>query len=104
MKTEFTALDAGLERPFEKTREQIDRALELFASKASAAAVRRDQTVRARTESLRAACLPGGAPQERFLSTAHFALRYGLGLGSAVMGQLDVESDAVQIVDPEAAP
>ena len=104
MKSEFTALDGGLERPFEKTREQIDRALELFASKASAAAVRRDQTVRARTESLRAACLPGGAPQERFLSTAHFALRYGLGFGPAVMSQLDIESDAVQIVDPEAAP
>jgi bacillithiol biosynthesis cysteine-adding enzyme BshC len=104
MRNEFTALDGGLERPFEKTREQIDRALELFASKASAAAVRRDQTVRARTESLRTACLPGGAPQERTLSTAHFALRYGLGLGAAVMDQLDVESDAVQIVDPEVTP
>jgi bacillithiol biosynthesis cysteine-adding enzyme BshC len=103
MKGDFTTLDPNLERPFEKTREQIDRALELFASKASAAAVRRDQTLRARTEALRASCLPQEAPQERFLSTAHFALRYGLSFGSAVMEQLDVESDAVQIVDPEAS-
>jgi hypothetical protein len=103
MKNELTGLDGGLARPFEKTREQIDRALELFASKASAAAVRRDRTVRARTEALRAACLPAGAPQERWLSTAHFALRYGRSFGAAVLSQLDVESDAVQIVDPEAA-
>ena len=65
--------------------------------------MRRDQTVRSRTESLRAACLPSGAPQERVLSIAHFALRYGLAFGRAVLDQLDVESDAMQIVDPEAA-
>jgi hypothetical protein len=103
MKSEFTALDGGLERPFAKTREQIDRALALFASKASAAAVRRDQTTRARTEALRAACMPVGAPQERWFSTAHFALRYGRSFAAAVMGQLDVESDTVQVIDPEAA-
>jgi bacillithiol biosynthesis cysteine-adding enzyme BshC len=103
MKSEFTAVDGGLERPFEKTREQIARALDLFAAKATAASVRRDRTVRARTETLRAACLPAGAPQERWLSAAHFVLRYGRAFGEAVLAQLDVFSDAVQIVDPEAA-
>jgi hypothetical protein len=97
------ALDAGLERPFAKTREQIDRALELFAGKASAAAVRRDETGRARVEALRAACLPGGAPQERALSVAHFALRYGAPFAAAVLAQLDPVSDVVQVIDPEAA-
>jgi uncharacterized protein YllA (UPF0747 family) len=103
MKREIAALDVNLERPFEKTREHIDRALELFAGKVSASAVRRDQTVRSRTEALRAACLPRGAPQERVLSVAHFILRYGLDFGRGVLDQLDVESDAVQIVDPGAA-
>jgi hypothetical protein len=104
LKADLLALDGGLERPFAKTRDQIDRALELFAAKASAAALRRDDTVRSRCEALRSVCLPHGAPQERGLSTAHFALRYGVTFGAAVLGQLDVESDAVQVVDPEAVP
>ena len=65
--------------------------------------MRRDETVRSRCAALRSSCLPGGAPQERGLSTAHFALRYGVGFGTAVLSQLDVESDAVQIIDPERA-
>ena len=96
-------LDSSLERPLEKTRDQIDRALELLGGKASAAAVRRDDTVRSRCAALRSACLPGGAPQERGLSTAHFALRYGVGFGAAVLSQLDAESDAIQVIDPGVA-
>jgi bacillithiol synthase len=103
LRGDVLGVDAGLERPLEKTRDQIDRALELFAAKASAAAVRRDDTTRSRCESLRAACLPGGAPQERGLATAHFALRYGIGIGAAVLSQLDVDSAAVQVIDPERA-
>jgi bacillithiol biosynthesis cysteine-adding enzyme BshC len=103
LKPEIVALDSGLERPLEKTRDQIERALELLGGKASAAVVRRDETLRSRSAALRSACLPGGAPQERGLSTAHFALRYGLGFGAAVLSQLDPESDAVQVIDPEAA-
>jgi bacillithiol biosynthesis cysteine-adding enzyme BshC len=95
------ALDPGLERPLAKTREQVDRALELFTGKVHAAAARRDQTARSRCDAVRAACLPGGAPQERTLAVGHFALRYGLGLGAAVLSGLDVESAAVQVVDPE---
>jgi bacillithiol biosynthesis cysteine-adding enzyme BshC len=102
LKSSVLEVDAGLARPFEKTREQIERALELFGDKVSAAVVRRDDIVRARFDALRAACLPGGAPQERALATAHFALRHGLGFGAAVLAQLDVASDAVQIVDPDA--
>ena len=102
-KGDCLAMDATLERPFEKTREHVGRALELFAARLRAAAVRRDELVRSRSTALRDACLPGGAPQERGLAVAHFALRYGAGFGGAVMAQLDVESDRVQVIDPEAA-
>ena len=94
-------IDRDLERPWRKTRDQVARALDLLSAKAYAAAVRRDDTLRQRCESIRAACLPLGRPQERVLCTAHFALRHGPGFALRAWEQLDVSSDAIQIVDPQ---
>ena len=94
-------IDPDLERPWRKTRDQVERALGLLSAKACAAAVRRDETLRHRCESVRGACLPLGRPQERVLCTAHFVLRYGPGFAARAWDQLDVTSDAIQIVDPD---
>src|SRR5438046_1363263 len=70
------AADPNLERPFEKTREQILHALTVFGEKATAAAARKNEVVDRRTHQLREACLPLGKPQERIVSTAHFPGKY----------------------------
>ncbi len=78
--------DPGLERPFEKTREQILRALDLFGEKAVAAAARKNEVVNRRVQQLREACLPLGKPQERIISSAHFPGKYGAGLRRELLG------------------
>jgi bacillithiol biosynthesis cysteine-adding enzyme BshC len=93
-------LDAGLEKPFEKTRETIDRALEAFAAKVAAAAARRDETRVKRLEQLIAHLAPGGAAQERRLSAAYFPGRHGEGFGAALLDQLDLDPRVVAVVDP----
>ena len=67
----------------------------------SVSAARRDATERQRLSGLRSECLPGDAPQERVLSTAHFALRYGRRFASAVWEQMEVDSDWIQVIEPE---
>ena len=94
------AVDSQLERPFQKTRAQVENALNLFSQKVVASASRQDSTFRQRLEDVRSRCLPLGTPQERTLSTAHFALTYGRDFSSSVWNQMDLESDRVQIIDP----
>jgi bacillithiol biosynthesis cysteine-adding enzyme BshC len=96
-------IDPNLERPWEKTRDHVNRALETLSTKMCAAAVRRDEMVLSRCEALRRAVLPGGTPQERTLTTAHFALRYGPAFVDAAWRGLDVGADTVQVIDPDAA-
>ncbi len=94
------ALDPTLERPLEKTRETIERALEAFASKVAAAAGRRDELVGRRFAQLRDALLPDGAPQERALSAAYFPGRYGERFGAALLDQLDLDPRRLSLIDP----
>ena len=61
--------DPGLERPFEKTREQILHALDVFGEKAVAAAARKNEVVSRRVQQLRDAAVPGGKLQERTVSS-----------------------------------
>src|SRR4029077_15981360 len=77
LRTAALAADPNLERPFEKTRDQILHALEVFEQKATAAAARKNEGVDRRTHHLREACLPLDRPQERIVSTAHFPGKYG---------------------------
>ena len=94
------ALDPNLERPLAKTREQVLRALDLFAEKAAAAAARRDEVALRRAESLRETCLPLGKPQERIVCSAHFGGRYGPRFAAAFREQMVLDPAHLQVVLP----
>lgn len=94
------ALDAGLERPLEKTRETVDRALEAFAARVEAAAARRDEQASRRLEQLVRQVSPFGRPQERVISSAYFPGRYGEGFGAALLDQLSLDPRRLSVVDP----
>jgi len=94
------ALDPNLERPYEKTREQILRALDLFAEKALAAAARRDEVQTRRLSQLREAILPLGRFQERVISTAYFGARYGPRLAASFWEQMGLDPRRLQVVAP----
>lgn len=94
------ALDPSLDRPFEKTRENVLRALDTFAEKVTAAAARRDEVRTRRAERLRAAGRPGGALQERTVSAAHFTARYGPGFVAALLEQLALDGRLLQVIEP----
>ncbi len=94
------ALDPTLAKPFEKTRETVARALEAFAGKVAAAAARRDEQTARRFAALRDLVAPGGAAQERTLSSAYFPGRYGDGFGAALLDQLDLDPSRLSVVDP----
>jgi bacillithiol biosynthesis cysteine-adding enzyme BshC len=94
------ALDPSLAKPFEKTRETISRALEAFAGKVSGSAARRDEQTARRFAAVRDLVAPGGASQERTLSSAYFPGRYGDGFGAALLDQLDLDPSRLSVVDP----
>jgi uncharacterized protein YllA (UPF0747 family) len=94
------AADPNLERPFEKTREQILHALDVFGEKAMAAAARKNEVVDRRTHQLREACLPLGKPQERIVSTAHFPGKYGPELAERLWEQMELDSAHLQVIVP----
>ncbi len=95
------ALDPSLERPLEKTREQVVKSLELLGSRVIAAAARRDEVRGRRVEQLRDACLPLGRPQERIVSSAHFPGKYGDAFARSLWEQLELEPRVLQVVVPE---
>jgi bacillithiol biosynthesis cysteine-adding enzyme BshC len=94
------AVDPNLERPYEKTREQILRALDLFAEKAVTAAARRDEVQSRRIEQLRELVLPGGKHQERTLTTAHFQGKYGDTLADTFWQQMELDPTWLQVIQP----
>jgi len=94
------AVDPTLERPWEKTREQILRTLDLFADKVVAAAARRDEVQNRRVDQLRDTCLPGGKLQERVISTAYFGGRYGPRLAESFWEQLELDPLHLQVISP----
>jgi bacillithiol biosynthesis cysteine-adding enzyme BshC len=93
-------LDPALERPWEKTRETVARALEAFAGKVAGSAARRDQQAAHRLEQLTTLVRPGGKPQERTLATAWFAGRWGEAFGGRLAAALDLDPRRLSIVDP----
>lgn len=97
-----TALDPTLEKPWMKTRETLLGALDAFAAKVDAAAARRGGVAQQRFESLRQATRPEGGLQERVLSTAWFAGRYGDLFGQALLDQLELDPRRLVLVDPNA--
>jgi bacillithiol biosynthesis cysteine-adding enzyme BshC len=94
------AADPGLERPFEKTREQILRALDLFGEKAVGAAARKNEVVNRRIQQLREACVPLNKLQERIVSTAHYPGKYGPELIESYWRQMKLDAAHLQVITP----
>jgi uncharacterized protein YllA (UPF0747 family) len=100
LRTAALAADPNLERPFEKTKDQILHALDVFGEKATAAAARKNEVVDRRTHQLREACLPLGKPQERIVSTAHFPGKYGPDFAESLWEQMELDSAHLQVIVP----
>lgn len=98
---ELRPADPNLERPLEKTREQILRALDIFAEKTTAAAARRNETLNRRVEQIRDSCLPLGKPQERVVASAHFQGKYEDRLAQSFWEQMGLDPRRLQIVCPD---
>ena len=93
--------DPNLERPLEKTREQILRALDLFGEKATSSAARRNEVRNRRVELLRESCLPLGKPQERVVASAHFEGKYGERLVESYWEQMGLDPRVLHVVIPD---
>jgi bacillithiol biosynthesis cysteine-adding enzyme BshC len=98
------AADPGLERPFEKTREQILRSLDLFGEKVVAAGARKNEVVNRRAQQIRDACVPLDKLQERVVSSAHFPGKYGPELIDSYWEQMRLDAAHLQIIVPGAPP
>ncbi len=94
------AADPNLERPLAKTREQVLRAVDLFAEKAMPSLARRDELQSRRVEALRQVCLPGGKPQERVICAAHFQGKYGDRLAASFWEQLELDPSRLAVILP----
>ncbi len=94
------ATDPSLERPLEKTREQILRALDLFAETARAGGARRDVVASRRVRLLRDTAMPQGKPQERVVASAHFQGKYGSRLIESFREQLELDPARLQVISP----
>lgn len=92
------ALDPNLESPWQKTRDQIVRALETFAGKAAAAGARADEKSFQRFEQLRALCLPLGQPQERVLAGSYFLARYGSRFVDVLFEQMELDGGRLGVI------
>jgi bacillithiol biosynthesis cysteine-adding enzyme BshC len=96
------ALDGNLERPFEKTVSQVERALETLSGKAVAAVARRHDVDRRRIESLIETVRPGGTLQERAVAGAHFVGLFE-GFSDRALAQLDLDPRFLHWIDPEGS-
>ncbi len=91
-------LDAHLERPWRKTRDQIGRALEQLSSKVAAAVARRHDVGSRRLGRLIDVCFPAGHLQERYLSVVDFLVRFGPSFVGAYWSQLRLEPHILQVI------
>jgi len=92
--------DPNLERPYEKTSEQILRALDTFGEKAIAAAARRNEVRARRVDQLRETCLPLGRLQERVVAAAHFQGKYEERFAESFWEQMDLDPRFLQVICP----
>ena len=92
------ALDASLERPWEKTRDGVVGALEKLADKVTRAAAHQDEIGRRRLDALRAYAAPDGVPHERVLAGSHFRGRFGPALAERLFGALELAAGELQLL------
>lgn len=100
LRDDALVLDPNLERPFEKTRENVLRSLDTFAAKATTAAARRDEVRNRRVEKLRQVCRPDGVLQERRISSAHWPGKYGERFVEALWSQMSLDGRRLQVIEP----
>ncbi len=92
------ALDKSLERPWQKTRDQINRNLDMLTSKVAAAISRRHQVWHRRLEQVHQTCLPGGSLQERTLSVVHYLNSYGPDFAATLCARLELDPRRLQVI------
>jgi uncharacterized protein YllA (UPF0747 family) len=93
-------IDPQLESPWQKTRGQVEKALDALAGRARAARARSDGVLRQRVEALRQLCLPGGGLQERKVAVGYFPGCFGADLATRLLGQLELAAGSIQLLDP----
>lgn len=93
-------LDPNLERPLQKTRDNVLGALDAFAGKVRSSAARRDEVTAGRVAKLRGNVLPEGKPQERLVSSLHYHGKYGDEFTDAAWEQLGLDGRVLQVVTP----
>jgi bacillithiol synthase len=94
------AADPNLERPYEKTSDQILRALDTFGEKAIAAAARHNEVRARRIDQLVESCLPLGKLQERVVAAIHFQGKYGERFGDSFWEQMELDPGFLQVICP----
>jgi uncharacterized protein YllA (UPF0747 family) len=92
------AVDATLETPWQKTREQVHRGLEMFGGKVQNAVANRHQVWLRRVEKLGQTLMPDGALQERKLATLSFWARYGDELARALLEGLSLDPRRLSVI------
>jgi uncharacterized protein YllA (UPF0747 family) len=100
LKVDALAIDGDLARPWEKTRQQVEKALAAFSGRLTATVARRDTVARSRLEDLLETSRPGGALQERVVSTAHFPGKFGPELVEAMFSQLALDPVCLHVIVP----
>jgi bacillithiol biosynthesis cysteine-adding enzyme BshC len=98
LKTPALEIDAHLERPWEKTRDQVLRGLETFEGKVTSAMARQDEIRHRRVDRLRDACLPDGRLQERVVSCAYFPGKYRDRFVESFLDQVGLDPRSLQVV------
>lgn len=93
------AVDKNLESPWQKTRDQVLKALGQLSDRVAAAVSRSKDVERQRLENLRETLQPEGKLQERLISTGHFPGKYGEGLVEALWNQMDLDPATLQTID-----
>jgi bacillithiol biosynthesis cysteine-adding enzyme BshC len=88
-----------LGRALEKTADQMRRGLEQFEARLTAAMGRADEVRRGRIDGLAGWVRPGGALQERVLSTADLPGRYGAAAVDAMFDQLELDGGRLQVIE-----
>ena len=100
MRPSAMSLDTNLDRPYERTRDQIRRSLEAFSNKVSGAVARRNEVATRRVEGLREVCCPGGKLQERVVCTAHYPGKYDLAFVDRLWEQMSLSPTEMQVITP----
>ena len=92
-------VDPTLERPFEKTRDQVGRALDQLGGKVASAIARRHDVWRQRLHQIVDACLPDGHLQERHFSVANYLARYDKAFVDIYFEELELDPRRLQVFE-----